>query len=1192
MTRVHLVVRGLTYYWRTNVAVVIGVATAVAVLAGALLVGDSVRGSLRDLVLQRLGATDRVVLSPGFLREALADEVRADTTFAASFAGVCPMIAVQGLVTNQTSGRRASRVQVYGVDERFWRFHGKRLRPEGGASPRAPSESERGWGPASIGKSGSGGETRDALLSPALASDLGAKTGDVVLVRVERPSAVPIESLQGRKDNLGRTLRLDVRAVLAATDLGEFSLTPQQGEVRAVFVPLRRLQQDLDLAGRVNMLLVEDPMHSFPGFAGFGEPAGTPAQRLARNADLEALIRRHATLEDLGLTVRVVGAEPRLGAPRAAPYLLASRHERAAAAADGRQELAVESTSGVLDQPRAAAAAAAAADTAMKARPILTYLANTLKSGDHEVPYSLVTAIDLRSILLEPIDVAAVPPPIVLNEWTAHDLGAKVGDPLTLEYYVWEEPGRLVTRRADFRIAASVPIAGALADRDLAPVYPGITEARSLRDWDPPFPIDLRRIRRADEDYWDAYRTTPKAFIPFEVGQALWRSRYGDRTSMRIVPEPGQSAAGARDRYVARLRAAIDPLAVALTVRDVRAEGLAASRGATDFGEYFAYFSFFLVISAVMLAALFFRLGVEQRVREVGLLRAVGFSTAGVRRLFASEGLLLAAAGSVLGVAGAVGYGAVMMLGLRTWWAGAVGTPALSLHVRPVSLMAGAAGALVVAMVCIWWTLRGLARISERSLLAGKVAVADLTPGVRASSSRSLAGAIGFGVVGAALMAATIAGALDRTGAFFGAGTALLTACLFLIAYRLRAPARALLEGHGWWPVMRLGLRNAADRPGRSVLAIGVIASATFILISVDAFRREGPAATDRHSGVGGYSLLVDLLLPLAHDPGSAEGRDALGLTSDLKDATIEPFRVRPGDDASCLNLYEPTNPRILGSTRGFIESGRFRFERSLASSDAERANPWLLLNRSYGADVVPVIADANSMTYVLHKALGEDIVVNRGGRGGRAVRLRLVAALADSIFQSELVMSDANFVTVFPEEEGYRMLLVETPPGRAAAVATAIETGAADLGADATPTVDRLAEFHRVENTYLSTFQTLGGLGLLVGTIGLAAVLLRNVLERRRELALLGATGYRRSHIFVIVLAENALLLGWGLAVGAVCAFVAIAPAVADRGGRVPMTASGALLLVAVLAAGLLSSVVATRAALRAPLLESLRAE
>ena len=142
------------------------------------------------------------------------------------------------------------------------------------------------------------------------------------------------------------------------------------------------------------------------------------------------------------------------------------------------------------------------------------------------------------------------------------------------------------------------------------------------------------------------------------------------------------------------------------------------------------------------------------------------------------------------------------------------------------------------------------------------------------------------------------------------------------------------------------------------------------------------------------------------------------------------------------------------------------------------------------------------------------------------------------------------------------------------------------------TSTVERLAEFHRVENTYLATFQALGGLGLLVGTIGLAAVLLRNVLERRRELALLRAVGYAPRDLFAIVLAENAALLACGLLVGALSALVAIAPAAADRGVRLPLSMPGGLLLVAVLAAGLLSSVIATRVALRASLVGALRSE
>src|SRR5688572_28098431 len=210
-----LVLRGLTYYWRTNVAVVLGVAIAVAVLAGALLVGDSVRGSLRDLVLQRLGRTDQVVASSGLFRETLADDIQARQEFATTFAAITPLVVMQGLVTEQASGRRAGEVRVYGVDDRFWRFHGV-------SEVHGPVE-------------------RSALVSSALARQTGAQAGGSILVRVSRPSEVPLESLHGRKDDLGRTLRLTVDAVIPPEALGEFTLEAQQGDVLAVFVSLSRL---------------------------------------------------------------------------------------------------------------------------------------------------------------------------------------------------------------------------------------------------------------------------------------------------------------------------------------------------------------------------------------------------------------------------------------------------------------------------------------------------------------------------------------------------------------------------------------------------------------------------------------------------------------------------------------------------------------------------------------------------------------------------------------------------------------------------------------------------------------------------------------------------------------------------------------------------------------------------------------
>ena len=139
MRAVTLIRQSLTYYWRTNLAVVFGVAIAVSVLAGAALVGESVRASLRDLFLNRLGATDSVIIGSGFFREALAD----------SFPASCPLIAMEGLVIGDHG--RASHVSVYGVDDRFWKFHGRN-----GAAP----------------------EAREILLSPALAHEIGAAAED------------------------------------------------------------------------------------------------------------------------------------------------------------------------------------------------------------------------------------------------------------------------------------------------------------------------------------------------------------------------------------------------------------------------------------------------------------------------------------------------------------------------------------------------------------------------------------------------------------------------------------------------------------------------------------------------------------------------------------------------------------------------------------------------------------------------------------------------------------------------------------------------------------------------------------------------------------------------------------------------------------------------------------------------------
>jgi hypothetical protein len=433
-------------------------------------------------------------------------------------------------------------------------------------------------------------------------------------------------------------------------------------------------------------------------------------------------------------------------------------------------------------------------------------------------------------------------------------------------------------------------------------------------------------------------------------------------------------------------------------------------------------------------------------------------------------------------------------------------------------------------------------------------------------------------------------GRIPETGGFFAAGAALLIAVLADQALRLRR-SRARPVRPGWAGLGLLGLRNASIRPGRSLLCIALIACATFLMIAVSAFRRvETAGDSGRHSGTGGFSLLAESMLPVIHDPGSAEGRAALNLPSEPFDQVRwARFRMRPGDDSSCLNLYRPGTPRLLAPDPGFVREGRFRFRESLAATPEEQNNPWLLLEKDPGDGAIPAIADANSLAYVLHLGVGAEWVLP--SEAGPPLRFRIVASLSDSLFQSELLISEGNFKRLFPAVQGRRYFLIEAGTGGEDAVTRVLEERLSDSGMDVMRASERLASYHRVENTYLSTFQALGALGLLLGTCGLGVVLLRNAFERRRELALQQAVGFSPAHLAWVLLAENARLLVGGVLSGSFGALLAVVPAVITRNLSFPWPFLLVTLL-AIFGTGVIATLVAVAMALRTPLLQALRSE
>jgi ABC-type lipoprotein release transport system permease subunit len=1115
--------RSLSYFWRSHLAVGIGAAVATAVLTGALLVGDSLRGSLTEIAQARLGAVEHAVTGGGFFRQALGKELEERTSVP-----VAPIILLRGSAAHAETGARASKLQIIGADEGF-----SRLYPQA-----APLDFSRPPGQIQP----------PVFLNESLARELGARTGDEILVTFERPAEVPREMIVGREDSVEtiESLRLAVQGLLPDHGPGGFSLTPSQLMPRNIFVELGRLERalfDREDRGQINLLLIG---------------AGISV------ADTESALRASTRPEDLGLLLR-----------------------------PAEDHLRVESSQFVLPPEQAEAVEQATLQLGGLAQPVLTYLANSITIGDRFVPYSIIAALpppETPALGALSLTGGSPAPPlaedeILLDAWAAERLAAVPGDPVSIDYYVLGPRDELSVESARFRLRGIVQMTGLAVDPTLTPDYPGMHDAEDIASWAPPFPIDLSLISDEDEEYWDLYRAAPKAFVSPKTGRRLWSSRFGDRTSLRLAPPAAETVSSFAERLSAELPERLGN--AGLAVRPVREDALRRARGATDFAGLFFGLSLFLIASAALLVGLLFRLGVEQRAREVGLRRAVGFAEKKVRRGFLAEGVLVSGLGSLVGLGGAVGYAWLMLTGLRTWWLPAIGTPVLFLHVTPLSLVVGFLGALGVVALTIWLALRRLRPVPTPVLLAGVV-----SPGfARRPAARSRW--IAWGALGAAVL--LVATAL-ATGSFsdpvyaLGVGACLLIAGIAAFSWRCgRSRAVAGLEPNRW-AFVAMGLRNSGRNRGRSILSVALIASAVFSIVAVAANRvREEPDVADRSSGAGGFRLVAETQVPIHGDLNRPEARFDLGLMEEhsqsLAATHVVPFRLLPGEDASCLNLYRPEKPRLLGVPAEMVRRGGFTFQQAVEPLD----NPWELLEREIEPGVVPAIGDYNSAMWILHSGLGKDIVVE--DERGREVSLRFVGLLRKSIFQSEILISEENFLRLFPSRTGYSFFLVDAPLEETTRVGNALETGLAPFGLDSVSTAQRLATYQAVENTYISTFESLGGLGLILGTVGLGIVLLRNVLERRAELATLRAFGFRRTKLARMVLTENGYLLLAGLAIGTVAGLAAAAPHLVAAGGRFPWL-SLALTLLAVLLAGLLSSVLAVRRTLEAPLLPALKAD
>jgi len=910
----------------------------------------------------------------------------------------------------------------------------------------------------------------EVALNTKLSAALGVSVGDDISMRVTNPSLMARDApLSWRAEENTKRRRYTVTAIIPDESLGFFNLSPSQIVPYNAFISREFLQEQVEQPDRINMML-----------AG----AGMNLSELKSAAD------EVAQPEDIGLTFRT--------------------HSSGVVQLESERIFFDDETKRIALEQSAA-------------KGTLTYLVNSVGKGENLTPYSFVLAGAVPDDLKDN--------EIIINQWVADELQAKVGGAITLAYSQLLTNNEFAPQSRDFVVHSIRSMDSLKSEKELMPVFPGLSDVESCSDWDVGMPMDDELLEdERNEEYWDAYRQTPKALVTLAAGQEMWTNRFGDLTAIQI---PGGNVE--RDEFRETFRSEMTLAKMGLEFLAVKEEADTAVDGAMDFGGLFLGMSFFLIGSALMLTSMLFSFGVQQRSHEMGSLLAMGYQPKHVRNLLIGEGMFIAIPAALIGAFAGSAYTKLLLAGLSQFWQGAVAGAAIEYHGKPITLVLGAFISIFCALATIGWFVWRYSKNQAITLLNTDLSQADSGQTLRFSAKTGLLASVGGVVLAVAIMLyASLAHIMEITYAYFGAGSLLLIASLGLLRYLLLSIQNDQSESRQ--SLFGLAVQNLTRRRGRSLAVVASLACGSFMVFSVSAMQEDLEAHSHlRASGSGGFALVARATLPVLDDPLAELNQPGVSGTK---------IKVRDGDDASCLNLNKTQTPQLLGvHVTDFIERGAF--------TKNPDDNKFDLLNMELEDGMIPaLIGDANTAMWTLKKKahVTKGDVLRYLDESGNEINVKLVGTIPArlSIFQGTILISDESFTTLFPSEDGYRMFLLDAPTDARQGLISKLHKDYDRFGMDVVTTTARLTEFYTVESTYLAMFLVLGGIGLMLGTVGLAVVVLRNIYERRSELALLQAVGYNKQNLIKLVGLEYGCLVFAGLLIGSLTAVVSMVPALA----------------------------------------------
>jgi putative ABC transport system permease protein len=1081
-------IKTFIHYFKQNLLVALGVVVSTAVLTGALIIGDSVRYSLKQSTFSRLGETTHLVsVTERYFRQEMAAEIEA----ANPEIKATSVLLLEGVAVADGGENRVNRAQVIGVDTDFQEIS------------NTPSFSEL--------------QDNEIAISQNLADRLQVKEGHNLLVRIKKASLIPMNAPFVSAEETSVSLRATIIKVVQKEELGRFNLKNSQTAPYNIFVSIERLNKLMEFEGKANQILISTNVET-EKVAETVKKCLTPTDAGLQLKKIEATNETEISTERVFLEEKISSTLNKLpDAELILTYFVNAIEKKGEgegkeAAVGSRQSPATTSN----QHPVSSIQYPVSSNQYLNQSPSITTNHNS-----SSIPYSFVSSLPNTSLAKNEI---------ILNRWAADDLNAKPGDKIILKYLEIGPLRQLIDKETEFIVKEIIQMDSKWSDATRAPHLPGLSDAGHCREWEAGVPIDLDAIREKDEKYWDDYKGTPKAFVSENAALQMWSNRFGNYTAVRFPTETFNE-----DKYNQLFAQEIDPADLGMAITPIREQGVQAAQNGTDFSGLFIGLSFFLLLAGIILTALLFRFNLESRSSQIGLFDALGFQQKQVREFFLKEGFVVAMFGGIQGLIVSIFYTSLVFKILNTLWFEIVRTDVLLIKIYPTSLISGLIISILVSLIAIYISVKRF----------GKQRTADLQKQIQSiqkPGKKQLLNAITYSSISMALgiFSYQVAFAKQMEPAmFFVSGILLLTGLLLtfrISLFRVEAKKRESLNSRG------LAMLNLTRNKSRSLTVVTLFALGTFLVVSTGSNKLDLFAnAQDKTSGTGGFLFFAETTMPVLFDMNSPEKREEEGI---LEDFTAIQFSKVEGDDASCLNLNRISQPAILGVDPKMLHD-RFTFATKM--KEIGETDLWLALNQQFEDGTIPAIADQTVIQWGLGMKVGDILLYQN--EVGDTLRLKLIAGTTPSIFQGYVIISNENFLKNYPTHSGTSVFLIDGKPENQQAISDELHSVFRDYGWEMQSTATRLVEFYSVTNTYLSIFLALGALGLILGTIGLAVILARTLLERRREIALMQAVGFSTRPIFRIITGEYLLLLFAGVLIGFVAAVVATLPAFLSAG-------------------------------------------